>query len=130
MKYLKYFEDLGLIQKDLANQGTQTFVKKPVNPRKPLPSETDDVEQIKTQIDQDKQNLLATKDNIEKMQIDSFEEPNQQAVKDKVAQYKTKTDEIGKLVKNFDTTIKNIKTKNKPTPSYRSQEDQARQENL
>ena len=131
--YFKQFEEVATnmngYQQELAKQTTQSSAKKPVV-KKSLPSETDDIENIKNQIDQNKNDLIATKDNIEKLQINSFEEDNKKEVQDKIKQYQNKTKEVGKLVKDFDTTIKKIKTENKPSTTFRSQEAQARQKNI
>lgn len=101
----------------LTKQSTQKVpLKKPniINQVKPLPSQTDDIEAIKTEVEQQRADLTQTKTDIEKMQIDGFEVDNQKEVADKIDQYKKKTDEVTNLVNTFDKSIKTIKKENQP----------------
>ena len=126
----------GGYQRELAKKVTQRSIANSPKNRKPLPNETDDIEQLKNQIEQKKADTIQTKDEIEKMQIDSFEEPNKAAVIQKIDQYKVKAEEIDKLSKDFDTSINTIKknnniSSNRPVKqNTRSQMQGARRKNL
>ena len=91
---------------------------------------TDEVDNILRDTEEQKKNVIAKKDAIEKgllNNIRDLEPENQEDVKGQVKDYKTQTVEFDRTVKQIDKLNKELKKSNRPQVS--NQEQKARQQN-